>query len=88
VLSEPVKKVVTVRAGTANRTARAGLDYAKRFARLRFRPGQTKKLFKVPVLADRRPERTETLRVKLSAAKNAKIGRGVAIGRILTQRRR
>jgi hypothetical protein len=88
VLSKPVKKVVTVRAATADRTARAGLDYAKRFAKLRFRPGQTKKTFKVPVLADRRPERTETLRVRLSAATNAKIGRGVAVGRILTPRRR
>jgi hypothetical protein len=88
VLSKPAKKVVTVRAATVDRTARAGLDYAKRFARLRFKPGQTKKTFKVPVLADRLRERTETLRVKLSAATHAKIGRRVAIGRILTPRPR
>jgi CSLREA domain-containing protein len=82
-LSRASKQVVTVRAATADRTARAGLDYVKKFAKLRFRPGQTKKSFVVPVLADRRPEGTETLRVRLSKATNAKLGRAVGIGRIL-----
>jgi Calx-beta domain len=82
-LSKPSKKVVTVRAGTADRTARAGADYVKRFAKLRFKPGQLKKSFLVPVLADRRAEGAETLKVRLTDATHAKLGRAFAIGTIL-----
>ena len=66
-LSRAAKKVVTVRAATADRTARAGADYRKKSAKLRFAPGQTKKSFLVRVLRDTRAERTETLKVKLSS---------------------
>ena len=85
-LSKPSTEVVTVRATTDDRTARSGVDYLKRLARLRFAPGKTRKRFVVPVLgAALRRAGTETLRVRLSAATNARIGRGVAIGRIVAE---
>ena len=56
-LSHAAKKVVTVRAATADRTARAGADYRKKSAKLRFAPGQTKKSFKVRAGHPRRAHR-------------------------------
>lgn len=84
-LSRAAKKVVTVRAATADRTARAGADYRKKSAKLRFAPGQTKKSFLVSVLRDNRAERTETLKVKLSSATNATIARALATGTIVNR---
>jgi hypothetical protein len=48
-LSKAVKRGVTVRVATADRTADAGTDYRARRTRLRFRPGQTSKPFVVKV---------------------------------------
>ena len=84
-LSRAAKTVVTVRAATADRTARAGADYRKKSAKLRFAPGQTKKSFLVRVLRDTRAERTETLKVKLSSATNATIARALATGTIVNR---
>jgi hypothetical protein len=84
-LSQAAKKLVTVRAATADRSARAGADYRRKSAKLRFAPGQTKKSFLVKVLADKRAERTETLKVKLSAATNATIARALATGTIVNR---
>ena len=81
-LSERVSKPVTVRAATLNGTARAGSDFRARRATLRFQPGQTVKRFVVPVLGDKRKERTETLKVRLADPVGATLLRTIATGRI------
>ena len=84
-LSKAAKRPVTVRTATADRSARAGSDYKARSATLRFAPGQTAKPFVVKVLRDRRNERRETLKVKLSSATNAKIDTAMATGTIVNR---
>lgn len=81
-LSEPVQDDVTVRAATADGTAKAGSDYKAKRSTLRFAEGQQTKRFAVKVLADRRDERKETFKVKLTQANGAKIADGKATGTI------
>ena len=81
-LSEPAQDDVTVRAATADGTAKAGSDYKAKRSTLRFAEGQQTKRFAVKVLGDRRDERKETFKVKLTQASGAKIADGKATGTI------
>lgn len=71
---------VTVRFGTANGTARAPRDYAKKSGKLTFLPGEVAKKVVVSVKGDRLDERNEIFWLNLSAPANASLadrkGRG------------
>ena len=83
-LSAPSDHVVTVRATTKSGTARAGSDFVAKSAKLRFRPHQRHKRFTVAVVGDRKPERNETFKVRLSASKGAPIADAGATVRIVS----
>jgi hypothetical protein len=83
-LSARSEHVVTVRARTKNGTARAGSDFVAKSARLTFKPNQRHKRFTVAVIGDRKPERNETFKIRLSASKGAPIAAAGATVRIVT----
>jgi hypothetical protein len=83
-LSAPSERTVTVRATTSNGTARAGSDFVAKSAKLTFRPRQRHKRFTVVVIGDRKRERNERFRVRLSAAKSAPIADAKATVTIVT----
>lgn len=58
---------VSVGYATTGITARAGQDFATRSGTIRFAPGQTSRTLTVPVLSDRRMEKTETVMMRLSS---------------------
>ncbi|MEB3343543.1 Calx-beta domain-containing protein [Okeania sp.] len=62
---------VQVNYSTANDTAKAGKDYQKTNGTLTFKPGQTKKTIKVPILGDTIEESNEKFNLNLSKPKNA-----------------
>lgn len=82
VLSSPSSQTVTVNAVTANGSALSPGDYAAGGFNLSFAPGQTQKTFAVAIKGDGLDESNEIFYVLLSAAANAGIGRGRAIGTI------
>jgi hypothetical protein len=83
-LSARSKNPVTVRATTKNGTARAGSDFVAKSAKLKFRPRQRHKRFTVAVMGDRKRERNETFKVRLSASKGAPIADARATVRIVS----
>jgi hypothetical protein len=83
-LSARSKHTVTVRATTKNGTALAGSDYIAKSVKLTFRPGQRHKRFTVAVIGDRKRERNETFKVRLSAPKGAPIADAGATVTIVT----
>jgi hypothetical protein len=83
-LSARSDHAVTVRATTKNGTARAGSDFVAKSAKLKFRPHQRHKRFIVTLIGDRKPERNETFKVRLSAAKGAPIADAAATVRIVS----
>lgn len=83
VLSNSTNVDVTVHYSTANVTAAAGSDYTAASGTVTVPAGQASKTFTIAVKGDRLPEPTETFAVNLSAATNATIADGQAIGTIL-----
>ena len=83
-LSARSEHTVTVRATTRNGTARAGSDFVAKSVKLTFRPRQRHKRFTVAVIGDRKRERNETFKVRLSAAKGAPIADAGATVTIVT----
>lgn len=78
--SEPV----TVDWATADLTATAGRDYARRSGRLTFQPGGSQQAaIVVPVYRDGNPEPAEVFFVQLSNAVNAGIAKGTGHGAIV-----
>ena len=73
---------VRVKYATSDGTAKQGEDYTGVSGTLRFAPGETSKTVSVPVLDDAHDEGTETLVLRLSAARRAVIEDGVATGSI------
>ncbi|HEV7670457.1 MAG TPA: galactose oxidase-like domain-containing protein [Thermoanaerobaculia bacterium] len=57
---------VTVQYSTANGTAQAGSDYAATSGTLTFAPGETRKVWSVPILNNATPESAETFSATLS----------------------
>jgi hypothetical protein len=82
-LSAPSAQPVTVPYATANGTATAGSDYQARNGTLTIPAGQTTATITVPVIGDRLGEPHETFTVNLSAATNANITDGQAVGTIV-----
>ena len=65
-LSDPFPETVTVRYHTSDKSAIAGLDYARTAGVLAFAPGETAKTISVPVLNDDLDEWQETMKFWLS----------------------
>ena len=81
-LDGPTSRAVEVDYATADRTARAGSDYAATRGTLTFAPGETSKTVSVPVLDDAIDEGQETFLLRLFNARGARIADGDAIGTI------
>jgi hypothetical protein len=81
-LSAASAQPITVSYATADGTATAGSDYQAATGTLTFAPGQTSKTVNVLVNGDRLAEPNETFFVNLSAATNATILDGRAVGTI------
>jgi CSLREA domain-containing protein len=73
-LSSPSGRLVEVDCATADGTATAGSDYTASSARVNFYPGDTSKIFAVPIAEDAVDEENETVILTLSDATNAIIG--------------
>lgn len=82
VLSNPSYQAITVKYQTTDDSAKAGQDYRARSGTLRFAPGATAGTFTVTVLAGREGGELDFF-VNLSAARNATILEGEAIGSLL-----
>jgi serine protease AprX len=78
-LSRGSTQAVTVRYATANRTAKAGSDYAKASGSLELASGETKKTITLSVTGDAVAERDETFAVTLSEPAHATLGRGQSV---------
>lgn len=81
-LSAASGQAVTVAFATSNGTATAGSDYTAANGTLSFAPGETRKTATVAVLGDAINEPNETFTLTLSAATNATIADGSAVGTI------
>ena len=73
---------VSVKYATSDDTAKQGEDYTHVSGTLRFAPGETSKTVWVPVLDDAHDEGTETLVLRLFAARRVAIEDGEATGSI------
>ncbi|HEY0890942.1 MAG TPA: Calx-beta domain-containing protein [Nocardioides sp.] len=80
-LSQPATGAVSVTVATANGTAKAGKDYARRRQVISFAPGQVTATFTVAVKGDRKREKHERFKVVLSGARGATAG-PAAVGTI------
>jgi peptidoglycan-N-acetylglucosamine deacetylase len=87
-LSKPTSRPVSVKVRTRKGSATPGRDYQAREFRLRFPVGTTHRVVRVKVLGNRRAERTERLRVRLSRPHHVRLGDRVAPGRIRDDDRR
>ncbi len=72
-LDNPSGKTVTVRAQTANGSARAPSDYARKSVTVTFDPGETTTTVSVAVKGDKARERNETLFLLLDRPVNATV---------------
>jgi hypothetical protein len=81
-LSAPADRAVAIRYATADGTARAGSDYRRVSAVVRFAAGEMVKTVTVRVRADRLSGDSETFRLKLSRSAGLTLDDGVAIGTI------
>jgi hypothetical protein len=77
-LSSRSRNTVSVNFATAAGSATSGVDFAATSGTLTFAPGETQKSIRVPVKGDRLPESDESLFVRLSGARNAKVARAQA----------
>jgi hypothetical protein len=75
-LSAPSGKAISVNWQTANGIARTPGDYTAQNGVLNFAPGETNRVFDVPVIADTTDEGSENFYALLSTPINAGIGRG------------
>jgi hypothetical protein len=82
-LSNSTNVDVTVNYSTANITAAAGSDYTAASGSVTIPAGQVSRTITVAVKGDRLPEPSESFAVNLSAATNATIGDGQALGTIV-----
>ncbi|MEC9433776.1 MAG: Calx-beta domain-containing protein [Pseudomonadota bacterium] len=81
-LSEPASAPVEVDWATTAGTARAGEDYAAALGTLVFAAGETRKTVEIAVQGDALHELDETLGLRLSAARGARLGDAEALGTI------
>jgi hypothetical protein len=79
-------QTVTVHYATADGSATAGSDYVSTSGTLTFAPGTATQVFGVSVIGDLAPEASESFVVNLSAATNAAIAYGQAVGTIIDSR--
>ncbi|MBD2259218.1 glycoside hydrolase family 9 protein [Pseudanabaena sp. FACHB-2040] len=82
-LSKASSQSVTVGYATQNGSAIAGQDFTAKQGTLTFAPGETSKNIAIPILNDTRIEPTQTFKVLLSNASQAKILDSQGIGTIL-----
>ena len=82
-LTSPSKETVTVRYGTASRTAVGGSDFTSVSGALTFAPGEQVKQFAVPVKPDGLVEPTEQFFVGIADAKGAAVADPVGVGTII-----
>ncbi|MBD0269924.1 MAG: glycoside hydrolase family 9 protein, partial [Cyanobacteria bacterium Co-bin8] len=82
-LSKASTQSVTVGYATQNGSAIAGQDFTAKQGTLTFAPGQTSKTIAIPIINDTLVEPTETFKVVLSNATQAKILDSQGIGTIL-----
>jgi peptidoglycan/xylan/chitin deacetylase (PgdA/CDA1 family) len=81
-LNKPVDHRVSVHVRTRSRSAVGGRDYTRRSVRLHFARGTRSRTFKVRVHGDRLDERTEHMRVILSAGRRTRVADQVGVGTI------
>ena len=81
-LSRAASGQVSVTWATADGSATAGEDYTHTSGKLRFDPGETERMVRVPVLDDAIDEGEETFTLRLVNASGAVIADGVATGTI------
>jgi|GEM_PF-3600173 peptidoglycan-N-acetylglucosamine deacetylase len=81
-LSRPTSRPVSVRVRTRELSATANRDYRARKLRLRFPVGTTHRVVRVKVLGNRKAERTERLRLRLSRPHHLRLGDAKARGTI------
>jgi peptidoglycan-N-acetylglucosamine deacetylase len=81
-LRKPVDRRVSVHLRTRSRSAVGGHDYTRRSVRLHLAPGTRFHVFKVRVHGDRLDERTEHMRVILSAGPHTRVADRVGVGTI------
>lgn len=82
-LDQRVNKPVTVDYQSQNRTARVNQDFLMTKGTLTFKPNQRRLKVSVPVFGDLNYESNESFVVKLSKAKNAKLGDAIGTATIL-----
>ncbi|MGH3665010.1 MAG: S8 family serine peptidase [Egibacteraceae bacterium] len=82
-LSRASAKTIRVDFRTVAGTARSPSDYAAKSGTLTFRPGQTRRKVAVSIKGDRRRERNEIFRLRLSSPRNAVLGRKNGTGTIV-----
>lgn len=73
-LSAPSTQPVTVNYATSEGTAYAGVDFTASSGTVTFSPGQTSRVFSVPILEDTSNEVAETFTITLSNPTNAQLG--------------
>jgi peptidoglycan/xylan/chitin deacetylase (PgdA/CDA1 family) len=81
-LNKPIDRQVSVHLRTRSRSAVAGGDYTRRSVRLHLAPGTRSRTFRVRVHGDRLDERTERMRVILSAGQRTRVVDRVGVGTI------
>ena len=81
-LKRPVDRRVTVHLRTRSRSAVGGHDYTRRAVRIHLAAGTRTHIFKVRVHGDRLDERTEHMRVILSAGRHTRVADRVGVGTI------
>lgn len=82
-LSQASTQDVTVNFSTVDHTATAGSDYVAKVGAVTFLAGQTTKSFDVSLVNDTVGERLEDFTVQINSVTNAKIGTGIATGKII-----
>jgi peptidoglycan-N-acetylglucosamine deacetylase len=81
-LHRPIDRRVTVHLRTRSRSAVGGHDYTRRSVRIQLPAGTRSHIFKVRVHGDRLDERTEHMRLILSAGRHTRVVDRVGVGTI------
>ena len=82
-LDQAATQDITVNFSTVDHTAKAGSDYVATNQSITFLAGQTTKSFDVSLINDTSGERLEDFKVQINSVTNAKVGVGVADGKII-----
>jgi hypothetical protein len=82
-LSRASRRSVTVRFATRDGTATSPADYSRRTGRVRFKPGQRRRVVSVPVKSDQLQEGPEKFSLRLRKPAGARVGDGTGVATIV-----